>query len=589
MNYSELMDFFTLLKQARKVANSNNEDAIRIAVLGSHSIQHFVGVLRYLLLKENIEANIFESEYNGILMNVLDDKSQLYKFNPQIVIIMTYYTDVKEFPELLSNKEEIDYFVDKNIDVYKNIWNKLSRIKGCSILQTNFVVPVLREIGNLESNYLFSKSNFYRLINLKLIEQKYKNVTIIDMDSLASNVGKYNWFDNTAYFLNKSGFKMDYIGLVADIFTKQILAIKGKAKKCLILDLDNTLWGGVVGDNGYDGIQLNPNNPIGEAYLSFQKYVLGLKKRGVILAICSKNNLEIAQEPFLLNKEMLIKLDDIACFVANWNNKADNIKLISEELNIGTDSFVFFDDNKTEREIVSKYLPEVTVIDVPDDPADYALALEKSNAFEWLQITKEDLKRTNSYINNKKRNELKNNFVDYDEFLENIEMTGELSEIREEDIDRFVQLINKSNQFNLTTKRYANSDIINMLKNPSYKCLNMKLKDKFDNYGIVSCVILYIEKDVCFIDTWLMSCRVLKRTVEDFIFNEIVDISLNLGVKKIIGKYIKTKKNMMVSNFYNEMGFNKIENDNDKSDTELFELNDLIREKRKTYIYKNNL
>lgn len=348
-------------------------------------------------------------------------------------------------------------------------------------------------------------------------------------------------------------------------FVRQIKALRGNTKKCLVLDLDNTIWGGVVGDDGWEGIQIDPNNAVGEAYRFFQTYCLALRKRGVILAVCSKNDESIAKEPFEKNENMILRLDDISCFVANWENKADNLRKIAHELNIGIDSLVFFDDNPAEREIVKQFVPEVHVVDVPTDPALYVLQMEKEQPFEWMQITKEDLERTDSYSGNQKRQQLQESFVNYDEYLKALDMKGEAARVQQGDVARFAQLINKSNQFNLRTIRYAEADVQQMLADENVCCLYGKLSDRYSNYGIISCVILRKENEICFIDTWVMSCRVLKRGVESMMFEGILKAATEMGCISMKAEYIRTKKNQMVESFYESLGFDLLETKDDDS------------------------
>ena len=560
MNVWNIEEIPQLLKLARRYAKSyvTGEKDLRVAVLGSYSIQHFVSVLRFLLHEEGIDANIYEGEYDGILMDVLNDDSELYEFKPSIVILLPSIKDIKEFPILGSDAEAVEQLADKQVQLYQGIWNKLEASLGCQILQANFVLPIERALGNLESNYEYSHSVYYKKINAKLEQKRGGNVTIMDMDYWAGVVGKINWFDNSSYYLSKTGFRMDYIGIVAEVFVKQIMALTGKVKKCLVLDLDNTLWGGVVGDDGCMGIQLDPNNAIGEAYRAFQQYVLQLKERGVILAVCSKNEEDIAKEPFEKNDKMILKLDDISCFIANWEDKAGNIRTIASKLNIGVDSLVFFDDNPAEREIVKKFVPEVLVVDVPEDPADYVQALSLCMPFEWGQLTGEDFKRTQSYLQNSKRQELESSFVNYDEYLQALDMVGSVDEIDEYSKERFAQLINKSNQFNLRTIRYTEAAIEQMMQEENTKLLAVSLKDKFSDYGIISCIILKKKGEECFADTWVMSCRVLKRGVEEFAFSHVCDMARSMGCCKLIGEYIPTAKNRMVKDFYRNLGFEEI-------------------------------
>lgn len=562
-----------IINESRRLAKTIKKEPLRanvkIAVLGTSSIQYFVMVLRYLLHKEGIDAEFYEGEYNGITMDVFDEASVFYVFSPDIVILVTHYLDVKNFPYLLDDDSKVKVTLSGVLDYYKKVWCNLSKIENVCILQSNFVIPPEHLLGNLESQESYSKTAFYREINRQLIRESPANVAIVDVDLISTFIGKYRWFDYQAYFLNKAPCKVDYLPEFVEPFKKQILALKGKTRKCIVLDLDNTLWGGVVGDEGYDGIQIDPNNAVGEAYRYFQQYLLDLKNRGIILAVCSKNDEDNAKEPFIKNKNMIIKLDDISCFVANWENKADNLKRIAKELNIGLDSLVFFDDNPAEREIIRSFLPEVHVVEVPKDVALYAVQLDKENPFEWLQITKEDLLRSNSYIENKNRSNLETQFVNYDDYLIALEMSGRVGRLTEKDVPRFTQLLNKSNQFNLRTQRYSEGEIKEIVNSDSGACIYVDLKDKFSEYGIISCVVLKKEGVKCFIESWVMSCRVLKRSVEDFMFEGVCEIAKELGCEKLVGEYIPSAKNSMVKDFYDSLGFTLISNNDEVKKYEL--------------------
>ncbi len=551
------VELSVLLKQVRKSEKSQvSADGPKIAVIGSCSIQYFVKILRYYLGQKGVHCSIYEGEYNGINMDVFEASSLLYQFAPDYVIILPFYTDIKDRPPLLSDKETIRNYINSVREYYKRLWTQLGELPNVCILQGNFVIPPVRSIGNLEYQEAYSFNSFLKSINEMLVKEKPTNVTIVDLDSLSCNIGKYHWFDYSSYFLNKAAVRLEYMPEFVMCFVRQIMALQGHTRKCLVLDLDNTLWGGVIGDDGWNGIQLDPNNAIGEAYQFFQSYCRELCKRGVILAVCSKNDEAIAKEPFEKNENMILKLDDISCFVANWENKADNLRKIAHELNIGIDSLVFFDDNPAERKIVRQFLPEVYVIDVPEDPALYVLQMEKEQPFEWLQITKEDLERTRSYRNDQKRQHLQDSFVNYDEYLKALDMKGSVGKVGQEEIARFTQLINKSNQFNLRTIRYSEADIQKLIGDDNTCCLFGKLADQYSNYGIISCVILRKKDDTCFIDTWVMSCRVLKRGVEYMMYEHIIKTALEMGCTSISAEYIRTKKNKMVENFYESLGFN---------------------------------
>ena len=553
-----------LLRSAKKLKKNpslsragSNGKKLKVAVLSSYSIQHFALILNLFLDNAGISAEIFEGEYGGINMAVLDENSELYSFKPDIVLLLMRYSDINYSENCVA----------QTMDYLKNLWTHLDAINGVTILQSNFALPLTRPFGQLEAGYGNSYLSSMRKINLELTEHHPSNVHIVDMEYLSSFVGKERWFDEGSYFLTKQGFAMDWFGLAADDITRIIYALKVHTNKCLVLDLDNTLWGGVVGDEGALGINVDPNDPLGEAYRAFQKYILMLKDRGVILAVNSKNDEEIAKEPFLKNTDMLLKLEDIACFIANWEDKASNMRAIASALNIGIDSLVFFDDNPAEREIIRQFCPEVTVIDVPEEPEKYIRALDGAAPFEWAEITEEDRKRADSYRANSEREALQSSFVDYNEYLKALEMEGECGFVGEAEKDRFAQLINKSNQFNLRTMRYTGSEIAELMNDREVRCIYVTLKDKFTGYGIISCIILKLledsdisDKKVCFIDTWCMSCRVLKRGVEDMAFNFVAKTAREMGTDILAGEYIPSAKNAMVKDLLKGFGFTRLEN-----------------------------
>lgn len=590
INNIQLEDFAALLNISRKWKKIENvKYNAKVAFLGSASIQLVTSVTRALLTKYDICANTYEGEYNGILLDTMDDNSDLYSFKPDYIVIIPDYHDIIDYkPRILSDENAVYKEIDCTIDNYLKIFKKIhSNLPGTTILFSNFAYPFWNSMGNMEANYLFTEKVFFDLVNISLIKNRPSYVSILDMEGLANYIGKDKWFDESAYFLNKSGFALTHIGYVCDLIARQFEAFVGKAKKCLVLDLDNTLWGGIVGDSEWDGINLDPNDAEGEAYLAFQRYVHELKQRGIILAVCSKNDIENAKEPFLKNPNMILKLDDISSFIANWDNKATNIKKIAEELNIGLDSMVFFDDNPTERAIVSEFLPEVTVIDVPDDPALFVRTLYLSHSFEWSQLTKEDVNRSKTYTDNLYRKRMLDNCVNYDEYLKNLDMEIKMTEVDQNSIERFSQLTNKSNQFNLRTQRYTEAEINGMINNPNYKLFAISLKDRFSNYGIIACIVLNLENQKCIIENWVMSCRVLKKGVENYTIEKIVEHAKKDGITEIIGEYLPTKKNGMVKDLYDNLSFTKIVALEDKTQYILDLTN--IKEYKQKYYFREEI
>jgi FkbH-like protein len=330
-----------------------------------------------------------------------------------------------------------------------------------------------------------------------------------------------------------------------------------------VLDLDNTLWGGVIGDDGLEGIRLGQGSAIGEAYVEFQTYVRDLGRRGVILAVCSKNDAEQARLPFERHPDMVLKLQDIACFVANWSDKAGNIRTIAEQLNIGIDSLVFADDNPFERNIVRRELPMVAVPELPEDPALYSQCIADAGYFEALQLTPEDFERGGQYRANMARESVRASHTDLEGYLRSLDMELRWQPFDRVGMQRIVQLINKTNQFNLTTRRYTDSEVLSIMNMPGALTLQLRLVDQFGDNGIIGIVIGTPQHDLMNLDVWLMSCRVLGRQVEQATMNIVASESLRLGAGRLVGQYLPTKKNGMVREHYGKLGFECLSTDAD--------------------------
>ncbi len=355
---------------------------------------------------------------------------------------------------------------------------------------------------------------------------------------------------------------LDIIPLVASKVMDIILATQGKFKKCLIVDLDNTIWGGVIGDDGLENIQIGIGLGIGKAYTEFQQWIKKLKDRGVIIAICSKNNEKIAKEPFEKHPEMVLKLSDIAVFIANWDNKANNIRQIRSILNISFDSMVFLDDNPFERNMVRQNIPDIFIPELPEDPAEYLEYLYGLNLFETASYSLNDADRTKQYQIESQRTSFKARYTNEVDFLMSLHMESEINQFNPFNTPRVAQLSQRSNQFNLRTKRYSESDIEEISSDKRFRNFCFTLSDKFGDNGLICVIILEKRSDkILFIDTWLMSCRVLKRGMENFALNIIVKYAIANGYKQIIGEYIATPKNEIVKDHYVNLGFCKTEDD----------------------------
>ena len=377
-----------------------------------------------------------------------------------------------------------------------------------------------------------------------------------DLAGLAAQIGHDNWFDPARFHQAKTPFKIELCPLVADHLSRIVAAMTGQAARALVLDLDNTVWGGVIGDDGLSGLRLGQNSAEGEAYVAFQRFVLGLRDRGIVLAVCSKNTDEIAREPFRSHPEMLLRENHIAVFQANWEDKASNIKAIAEVLNLGLASFVFVDDNPAERERVRQELPQVAVPEIESDPAYFPSLICGAGVFEHLVLNNDDIGRAESYQSNAQRAELQAKVGNYDEYLQSLKMTMEVSRFDDVNRARISQLINKSNQFNLTSRRYNEEDVQRFEENrEEILCWQARLSDTFGAHGMIGVVIVRKQPDSWVIDTWLQSCRVLARGVEETLMNLLVETARKAGAKRVLGEYIPTARNGMVADFYPRLGF----------------------------------
>jgi FkbH-like protein len=384
-------------------------------------------------------------------------------------------------------------------------------------------------------------------------------VDLLALDDYALRDGIAVWHDPVLWCRAKQEVSPSIAPLYGDLVMRIVAAKLGRSYKALVLDLDNTLWGGVIGDDGLEGIVLGQGSALGEAFIGFQSYARELSRRGVILAVCSKNDAANAAEPFDKHPEMLLKQTDIASFVANWSDKAANLRAIAAHLNIGLDSLVFVDDNPFERALVRQELPMVAVPEVGDDPANFAQTIADAGYFEGLTITQEDRERTGQYQGNQLREALKASATDLPAYLRSLDIELIWRRFDKIGLSRTVQLINKTNQFNLTTRRYSADDVMAIMQDSSCFGLQLRLLDRFGDNGIISVVIGKMQDDNLMIDTWLMSCRVLGRQVEPTTLNLIAAQAQRLGARRLVGEYVTTKKNGMVRDHYARLGFEVVE------------------------------
>jgi FkbH-like protein len=523
----------------------------KIAVLGGYTTEFLTPALRVNLYLRGIHAEVFEGEYGTLESSIRSRNSELFEFNPDLVYfcVGTQHVNFSNF--------------ESEVIRWQTLWMELRNLIPAQIIMNLFVEPIKRPFGHFELK-VKSDTQFIRNLNAALTKVAPNYVHFCDMNYVSAYHGKSRWFDYKLYDLVKVPVGYEFLADYADHVSRVASSIWGKSKKCLILDLDNTLWGGVIGDDGLGGICIGEDSGPGEAFKRFQIYLKKLKERGVILAVCSKNELENAKEPFERRTDMVLRLDDFSAFYANWNPKHQNISAIADELNIGLDSIVFVDDNPAEREIVRQNLPMVTVVDIPEDPAFYTLILDQMGLFETVAMTEEDSDRTEQYLANRKRASLVDQVGNYDDYLKSLQMTSVLEEFDFSNLPRIAQLINKTNQFNLTTKRYTELDVESFQKSKKYFTAYVKLKDRFGDNGLISVLIIRkLDNDNAEIDTWLMSCRVLKREVETFLFQHLVRSLIEQGVRKLFGYFVPTEKNKMVKDLLIKMNMALVKENED--------------------------
>ncbi len=547
-------------KELRKAAKNNViGEEIRMAILGNSATQFLTTSILGRAKLAGINLHIFEADYNQIEMQLLDSDSETYKYNPNYILL--WLSTDKLYEEYLNvSLGERERFAQNCMNRMSSIWCAVEKRTNAKILQFNFSELndfVLGQYSTkIEASFIYQIRKLNYLLNEAM--QGNTNIYPIDLLSIQNYYGMGEFYDPVFYYSAKMAVSTKVLPDIAESVIGVLQAGAGKIKKCVILDLDNTLWGGVIGDDGINNIEIGELGR-GHAYTNLQRYLKELKEYGIILAVCSKNNEEIAKEPFEKHEEMVLHLEDISIFVANWEDKVTNIKLIQETLNIGMDSIVFLDDNPFERELVKKYLPEVTVPDLPEDASEYLTYIQNLHLFETVSYTGNGQDRTQLYQQEYERNREKQEFSSINDYLDNLQMIGETLPFEESKYSRIAQLTQRSNQFNLRTIRYSEEDIKRIAESPEYETIYFTLKDKYGDYGLVSVVILKrINDEDVFVDTWLMSCRVLKRGMEEFVMNQLMKLVCEKSYKKVLAEYIPTQKNKMVSDIYDKLGFSRI-------------------------------
>lgn len=546
---------------------------VKIAILTGSTVNELKDLIEIFLLASNIKPEFYISEYNLYYEEAVFDNEKLKNFNPDIVYIFTSFRNIIHDFDLSTNEIEIDSKLNHEHNKYLSIWKGIKDKYNSVIIQNNFEYPSYRLLGNKDISDKHGLSNFLMRLNNYFYDyaSKEKSFFICDLNYISANYGLTKWHSEKFYALYKLPCDLMAFPDIAFNVANIIKSIYGKNKKALAIDLDNTLWGGVVSEDGIENVKVGKETAEGEIYLDFQAYLKKIKSLGILLNVVSKNDENLVID-CLEKTDGILKKEDFVAIKANFEPKSDNIINISKSINIGADSFAFIDDNPMERDIVNKNVDGIGIVHI-EGPETYKSYLDKSGFFEVTNITREDIDKTRQYKENFEREKYQESFVDYKEYLKSLDMRAEIKAFDEMHFDRISQLTNKSNQFNLTTKRYTLEDIKKIATDDSYITLYGKLIDKFGDNGIVSLAIGKIDRSVLSIELFLMSCRVLKRDMEFAMIDSIVEECKKKGINKIKAKYLKTNKNNMVKNLLSEFGFIKLNEDSDENSE--WELNDL--------------
>lgn len=535
----------------------------KIAILGGSTTRDIRDILELFLLNYGIRPCFYESEYNQYYADGMFPNPALEEFHPDILYIHTSNRNIEQYPSLEDDRTLVTQKLQAEYERFQALWEHLHAVYGCPVIQNNFEPPLYRLLGNRDASDHRGRWNYIQRLNQMFYEyaDMHQDFYIHDICYEAADYGLERWSDPFYWNMYKYAMCVPAIPYTAFQLARIIKSIFGRNKKVLNLDLDNTLWGGVIGDDGPENIEIGQETSLGQTYAEFQDYLKQHKKLGVLLSVNSKNNEDTALSG-LERADSVLKREDFVVFRANWEPKSHNLYATAEELKLLPESFVFVDDNPAEREIVRQEVPGAAVPEITK-VEEYIRVLDRSGFFEVTNFSEDDLKRNEMYLANEQRNRMQKNFSDYGDYLRSLEMKAQIGAFDPAYFSRIAQLTNKSNQFNLTTHRYSQSEIEQIAADPQYLTLCGRLEDKFGDNGVVSIVIGRKEKDVLQIELWLMSCRVLKRDMEYAMMDTLVKQCRDCGIRQIYGYFYPTAKNAMVKDFYALQGFEKLEEDVD--------------------------
>ena len=563
-----MMTFNELKRRAK--ADLSALPAVSFAVTGDNATQLLCTAIRGTAAERGLRAEILESGFDQIEGQLLNPESEILRSGAEFIVLFQSSHKLLEKHACMC-PEDRPGLAEERLSFIRGVLAQPG-VSGRKLIVFNYPEIDDGVFGSYANKVPECFVRQVRRLNAGLMDlaEENANLFICDLSSIQNKYGRDFLFASNIYATTENVLSLDALPAVASRLLDIVCAVRGMLKKCLILDLDNTLWGGIVGDDGVEGIEIGHGLGTGQIFREIQLWAKKLKDRGILLCVVSKNDEANAKAPFLQHPDMVLRLEDFAVFIANWENKADNIRRLQAVLNISFDSMVFLDDTPFERAMVREHLPAVTVPELPEDPADWLEFLYGLNLFETASFASEDRNRTGQYRAEAGRVSARASFANEDDFLRSLDMTAEVRNFDSYNIPRVAQLSQRSNQFNLRTVRYTEDQIAALAAEPDAWCLAVMLRDRFGDNGLVAAVILKrLDAETCFIDTWIMSCRVLRRGVEDFTLNAVVRTAREAGFTRIMGEYLPTAKNKLVENLFSSLGFSRIP-DSDSARYELF-------------------
>ena len=525
---------------------------VRGAVLGSFTTSHLTPLIELAARAIGLVIELYEGGYGQYRQELLNPNSGFYAHDPSLVILAVHEGELA-LPALVP-AADVGAVVETELTKWTTYWDTIRGNSSARVVQHNFALPTELPFGHLTASLPGSRPALAQALNLRLGAAASGRVGIVDCERLASSFGKERWFNPRQWYAAKQAVALEALPVLARHTAAVVGAQFGISRKCIVLDLDNTLWGGIVGEDGLAGLQLG-GGATGEAFVGFQRYLLQLKERGILLAVCSKNNDRDAREVFEKHPAMVLGLDDIACFVASWDPKPEQVRRVARELNLGLDALVFVDDNPAEADAIRQLAPEVAVVRLPSDPAEYVQTLAAMPLFESASFTPEDSERTAHYRARSEARQLEESAGSVEEFLASLRMEATLAEFDDVDMPRIAQLVAKTNQFNLTARRHSQAALESFRDDPAVVTMSARLRDRFADHGLIAVLVAEQRDDSLVIDTWLMSCRVIGRDLEQAMLNELAGLARVRGCKALRGIYVPSARNQLVADLYPRLGF----------------------------------